>query len=62
MSTIHTVTDLQLVEAIAAAISAMPPGASHADRLRVAIGEVRRFRPELPDEEATGQAKMLAGL
>ena len=56
------ITDVQLVEAIAAAIAAMPVGASHEDRLRIAILEVRRSRLDLSNDEVLERAKILTGL
>jgi hypothetical protein len=54
--------DAQLAEAIAAAIAAMPVGASHEDRLKIAINEVRRSRHELSEQEVLEKAKILSGL
>ena len=56
------ITDAQLVEAIAAAIAAMPVGVSHEDRLRIATQEVLRSRLDLSDDEVLERAKILTGL
>ena len=45
-----TATDLQLAEAMALAISDMPAGASHDDRVRVAVSAILRILPELSAE------------
>jgi hypothetical protein len=55
-----TTTDLQLAEAMAAAIGAMPAGASHDDRIRVAVAAVMRVLPELSPEQAIEKARLLA--
>jgi hypothetical protein len=57
-----SIPDALLAEAIAAAIAALPVGASDEDRLRIAIDEVRRLRHELSEQEAVEKAKILSGL
>ena len=56
----NTTTDLQLAEAMAVAINAMPAGASHDDRVRVAVAAVLRVLPELSSEQAIEKARLLA--
>ena len=55
-----TTTELQLAEAMAMAIGDMPAGASHDDRMRVAVAAVLRVLPELSSEQATEKARLLA--
>jgi hypothetical protein len=55
-----TSTDLQLAEAMALAINDMPAGASHDDRVRVAVAAVLRAMPELSSEQAIAKARLLA--
>lgn len=55
-----TTTDLQLAEAMAMAINDMPAGASHDDRIRVAVAAVLRAMPELSAEQAIEKARLLA--
>jgi hypothetical protein len=55
-----TNTDLQLAEAMALAINDMPAGASHDDRIRVAVAAVLRVMPELSAEQAIEKARLLA--
>jgi hypothetical protein len=57
---VGTATDLQLAEAMALAINDMPAGASHDDRVRVAVSAVLRIMPELSSEQATEKARLLA--
>ena len=59
---LSSIPDALLAEAIAAAIAAMPVGASNEDRLRIAIDEVRRLRHELSEQDVLEKAKILSGL
>ena len=59
---LSTIPDALLAEAIAAAIAAMPVGASNEDRLRIAIAAVRRLRHELSEQDVLEKAKILSGL
>ncbi|HZS84479.1 MAG TPA: hypothetical protein VFA50_16515 [Stellaceae bacterium] len=56
----RSISDAQLAEALASVVEALPPGASHDERLQAAVNEVRRFLPELALEEAVEKARMLA--